>query len=216
MSAPSSPTPLFPGHNGSAPTRLGEVIETSTTAFVAESERLHDLPELGALTRVRGLRDDVWLYGVVAFGETGGLDTGRRAIKRGSPQVSDDAVYAEHPELAYVLRTLFTCAAVGSRERNAVRHTLPSLPAPLHYNVLACDLADTREFCANPRYLSALLNYQGPVAAEQLLAGHLRWVDEHLDDDHVWLADATRRLARLLKRDYDRLVIILEAVEPSA
>ena len=80
MSAPSSPVTLFPNTHA----RLGEVVETSTTAFVAESERLHDLPELGSLARVRGLREDETLYGVVAFGETGGLDAGRRAVKRGT------------------------------------------------------------------------------------------------------------------------------------
>ena len=208
MSAPFSPTALFPN------TRLGEVVETSTTSFIAESERLHDLPELGSLARVRGLRDGDALYGVVAHGETGGLDAGRRAVKRGTAQFADDAVYAEHPELEYVLRTLFTCAAVGSREHGAVRHTLPALPAPLHFNVQACGLDETRIFCAAPRYLSALLHFQGPVAAEQLVAAHLRWVDRQVDDGHVWLTDATRRLARLMKRDYDRLVIILEAIDP--
>jgi hypothetical protein len=211
VSAPSSPITLFPNTHA----RLGEVVETSTTAFVAESERLHDLPELGSLARVRGLREDETLYGVVAFGETGGLDAGRRAVKRGNAQVADSAVYAAHPELEYVLRTLFTCAAVGSRVRGVVRHTLPALPAPLHFNVQVCALDETRAFCVAPRYLSALLHYQGPVAPEQLVAGHLRWVDGQLDDGHVWLADATRRLARLMKRDYDRLVIILEAIDPS-
>jgi hypothetical protein len=198
-----------------ADARLGEVIETSTTGFVAESEQLHALPPLGALTRVRGLREGEALYGVVAYGETAGLDAGRRAVKRGSALVADDAVYAEHPELEYVLRTLFACAAVGYRTGGTVRHTLPALPAPLHFNVHACDAAEARAFCAEPRYLSCLLHYDGPVAAEQLIAGHLRWVDAALDDGHAWLTDATRRLARLMKRDYDRLVVILEAVDPS-
>lgn len=195
--------------------RLGEVVETSTLGYVAESERLHDLPAFGSLTRVRGLRDGENLYGVVAFGETGGLDAGRRAVKRGNAEVADDAVYAEHPELEYVLRTLFACAAVGYRANGVTRHVLPALPAPLHFNVHACGIDETRAFCAEPRYLSALLRYQGNVAPEQLLAGHLRWVDAQLDDDHAWLAEATRRLARLMKRDYDRLVVILEAIDPS-
>lgn len=195
--------------------RLGEVVETSTTAFVAEAEHLHQLPPLGSLVRVNGRREGDALYAVVAFGETAGLDAGRKAVKRGNHDIADDRVYDEHPELEYVLRTLFTCAAVGQREGAAVRHALPGLPAPLHYNVHACLPQETRDFCAQPRYLATLLHYQGAVAAEQLIASHLRWADRQLNDGHVWLTDATRRLARLMKRDYDRLALILEAIDPS-
>jgi hypothetical protein len=194
--------------------RLGEVIETSTTGFVAESERLHELPELGTLVRVRGAHDTQALYGVVAFGQTGGLDTSRRAIRRGTDGFLDDAIYAQHPELEYVLRTLFAVAAVGYRDGLGYHHTLPPRPAPLHYSVHACAPEEVRAFTAEPRYFSALLDYQGPVPAEQLLAGHLRWLDHQLNDNHAWLTDATRRLARLMKRDYDRLVVILDAVDP--
>src|SRR5437868_5666765 len=106
--------------------RLGEVIETTTTGFVAESERLHDLPELGSLVRVRDSADAQALYGVVAYGQTGGLDMSRRAVRRGAEGFIDDAIYERHPELEFVLRTIFVVAAVGYRDGIGFRHALPT------------------------------------------------------------------------------------------
>lgn len=197
-----------------AGSRLGEVIETSTTGFMAESDQLHRLPELGALVRVGGLDDVRAYYGVVSHGATGGLDTSRKAVRRGGDQFSDAAIYDRHPELELVLRTVFSVAVIGFRDGPGFRHALPALPVPLHYSVHGCDRVTVASFCANPGYLSALLSFHGEIMPEQLLAAHFRWVDNQLDDNHDWLADATRRLARLMKRDYDRLATILESVAP--
>lgn len=194
--------------------RLGEVIETNTTGFLAESDQLHQLPDLGALVCVGGLDAERAYYGIVAHGATGGLDTSRKAVRRGDDHLSDAAIYDRHPELELVLRTVFSVAVIGYRDGISYRHALPALPVPLHYSVHACDRATVAAFCANPRYLAALLNYHGELMPEQLLAAHLRWADTTLDDGHAWLMDATRRLARLMKRDYDRLTMILEAVAP--
>src|SRR5688500_16585224 len=142
----------------SATHRLGEVIETSTTAFVAESDQLHVLPELGALVRVGGLSASQSYIGVVAYGATGGLDTGRRAVRRGGDELADAAIYDRHPELELILRTVFTVAVVGSRDGTPVRHTLPALPVPLHYSVHPCAAADVAPFCREPRYFPALLH----------------------------------------------------------
>jgi hypothetical protein len=202
--------------DGTTPTRrLGEVIETSTTTFVAESDQLHCLPELGALVRVGGLNQSQSFFGVVAYGATGGLDTSRRAVRRGGDELADAAIYDRHPELELILRTVFSVAVVGYRELEAIRHSLPALPVPLHYSVHPCSLDEVSAFCREPRYFPTLLNYRGELTPEQLVAGHLRWIDGTLADDHGWLGDASRRLARLMKHDYDRLVTVLQSVDPS-
>lgn len=197
-----------------ASSRLGEVIETSTTGFVAESDQLHQLPELGTLVCVGGLDNSRAYYGVVSHGATGGLDTSRKAIRRGGDHLADAAIYNRHPELELVLRTVFSVAVIGYRDDPGFRHVLPALPVPLHYSVHGCDQATVAAFCANPRYFSALLSYHGEIMPEQLVAAHLRWTDSRLNDSHAWLTDATRRIARLMKRDYDRLATILEQVAP--
>ncbi|MGN6810017.1 MAG: hypothetical protein ACTHMP_04020, partial [Thermomicrobiales bacterium] len=194
--------------------RIGEIIETSTVDFWAESAVLHDLPPLGALVAVQ-LPDELTLYGAVAFGQTGGIDPGRKAVRRGNDDVYDAAIYAEHPELNRILRTTFRVATIGYAEPGgSPRHHLPPCPPPLHYSVLRCDAGAVRAFTEMPRYFPILAASDAEVAPEQLLAAHIRavWRDRGRDD--AWLAAAGRQVARLFKRDYDRLVTVLEAIDP--
>ncbi|CAN5764375.1 hypothetical protein BH23CHL2_BH23CHL2_01630 [soil metagenome] len=193
--------------------RHGEVIETSTIGFLAESDRLHRLPQLGELVRA-AINDNSVAFAVVSFGETSAIDSGRRAVRRGSPDGNDRDVYDRHPELDHVLRTVFRAAAVGYESNGGIRHSLPPLPVPLHFGVQPCTPDEVRRFCSRPDYLSSLLAFHGDVGSEQLVAAHLRWADEALDDGHAWLRDACRLLARLMRQDYDRLVLILETVDP--
>ena len=199
--------------DSSSALRHGEVIETSTVGFLAESDRLHQLPQLGELVRAR-INNDWEAYAVVAFGETGAIDAGRRAVRRGSPSSSDQDVYNRHPELDHVLRTVFRAVSVGYKSDSGFRYALPPLPVPLHYGVQPCDVTEIATFVGNAAYLSTLLAQRGEVDPDQLIASHMRWVDRKLDDGHVWLREACRALARLMRRDYDRLVQILESVDP--
>ena len=192
----------------------GEVIETSTVGFWAESAVLHEVPALGSLVTV-ALPGDATLYGVVAFGQTAGIDAGRRAVRRGTDEVFDGAIYERHPELARILRTTFravTVGYVGSDGRP--RHHLPPCPPPLHYSVWPCDAAAVRIFTDAPRYFAILAASEGEVPPEQLLAAHIRCIYADRGRDAAWLTAAGQQVARLLKRDYDRLLTVLEAIDP--
>lgn len=194
--------------------RIGEIIETSTVGFWAESGELHTLPPLGSLVTV-AVPEVGTLVGVVAFGQTTGIDEGRRAVRRGDAETFDGAIYDRHPELLRILRTTFRVVTIGYRDaRGAIRHHLPPLPPPLHYSVSRCNEALTRDFSAEPRYFPLLLASEGEVAPEQLLAAHIRTVTADRGGDESWRAAAGRQIARLLKRDYDKLLTVLEAIDP--
>lgn len=197
----------------SSDSRLGEVIETSTSEFWAESVRLNDHPPFGSLVSA-DMPDGSTTYGVVSFGQTGGLDPTRRAVRRGDDDLSDDAIYQRHPQLELVLRTTFRVTSVGYSTGDRVRHILPPSPVPLHYSVVACDRATVAEFTRLPAYFPALLRNHGDIAGEDLVAAHLIWTDRLLNDNHTWLSMAVRQIASLLKRDYDRLSVILNSVDP--
>ncbi len=195
-------------------TRIGEIIETSTVGFWAESVNLHDLPPLGSLVAV-SLPEGGTLIGVVAFGQTTGIDEGRRAVRRGDAEVFDGAIYDRHPELMRILRTTFRVVTVGYlAQGGAPRHHLPPIPPPLHYSVSRCDQALTCAFTDEPRYFASLNASEGEVSPEQLLAAHIRAVTADRGGDEGWRAAAGRQVARLLKRDYDRLLTVLEAIDP--
>lgn len=194
--------------------RIGEVIETNTAGFWAESTALHELPPLGSLVSVTLPSSDT-IVGVVAFGQTAGVDSGRQAVLRGTAEIVDEGIYAHHPELAMILRTTFRAITVGYREAGGTaHHFLSPYPPPLHYSVARCTVGEARAFVANPRYFPMLLAAETDVPAEQVLAAHIRTTYQLLGDDAGWLTTASQQVARLLKRDYDRLVTILEAIDP--
>lgn len=197
----------------SSESRLGEVIETSTSEFWAESVRLNDHPPFGSIVSA-DMPDGSTTYGVVSFGQTGGLDPTRRAVRRGDDHLSDDAIYQRHPQLELVLRTTFRVTSVGYSSAGRIRHILPPSPVPLHYSVVACDRDTVTEFTRLPAYFPALLRNHGDITGEDLVAAHLIWTDRLLNDNHIWLSIAVRQIASLLKRDYDRLTVILNSVDP--
>ncbi len=193
--------------------RCGEIIATNTTHFIAESFTLHQPPALGSLVEVQPA-EGLTLYAVVSFGSTGGLDPGRRVVRRSTDDAFDAGIYQAHPQLVKTLRTEFSAQLVGYRRADSrIRRHLPAQPPPLHFSVLASASATTREFTDELVYLRLLLNAQGELAAEQLLAAHIRQTYAARGADEAWLARAAREVAALLKSDYERLMNVLAAID---
>ena len=193
--------------------RIGEIIETRSTGFVAESYQLHGPPALGSLVKVK-VDDHREIYAVVSYGETGGIEPGRRPVRWSTDEIFDEAIYEEHPELRRTLRTEFTALSVGGVEGEEARQGLPSEPPPMHYSVYSCIPEEVLRFTEELYYLRLLLAGEGPVPKEQLLVTHLREVCRARGNDEEWLSRAAREIARLLKRDYDRLMTVLLGIEP--
>ena len=193
--------------------RIGEIIETGTTGFVAESLELHQPPALGSLVKVE-VADGACVYGVVSHGTTAGLDPGRRAVRRSTEEVYDEAIYHEHPELERILRTEFGVLLVGCVEDGAIRQHLPAQPPPLHFSVHQCTEDEVRAFSEWLHYLRLLLSAPGEVPSEQLIAAHVREAYRQRGEDREWLERAAREIAALLKHDYERLMTVLYAIEP--
>lgn len=77
--------------------RVGEIIEATSHAFVAQSVRLHQAPPFGSLVRVPVADTD--LYAVVAETRTASLEASGRPIARGYADIVDAAIYRENPDL---------------------------------------------------------------------------------------------------------------------
>ncbi|MBL7198965.1 MAG: hypothetical protein ISS56_02340 [Anaerolineae bacterium] len=195
-----------------APDRIGEIIETETTLFRGESFELHRPPELGRLVYVE-TGPASRIYGIVCHGTTASPDPGRRAVRRSTEGVYDEAIYREHPQLQRTLRTEFTARLVGCVEGTRVLQYLPPQPPPLHYSVRACSPEQIRTFTEQLTYLRLLLGAV-EIPPEQLIAAHIREVGRARQGDGAWLARAARTVAGLLKSDYDRLMTVLYGIDP--
>jgi len=191
---------------------IGEIVETNTLGFRAGSVELHRPPALGELVKVRHQEHGRW-YAVVIYGTTG-AEAGRHVVRRATPDVRDEAIYRENPQLRRLLHTLFEARLVGWQEGDRLWHTLPPLPPPLHYSVYPCSAEEVAEFSERLHYFRLLLEPPPPLPAEQVLAAHIRHVYAQRGYDDEWLGRAAREVAGLLKEDYARLMGLLYAIDP--
>jgi hypothetical protein len=67
---------------------IGEIVESSTTEFLAQACELDSAPPFGAFVEVV-TEDGLTIYAVVAHVQTAGIDPGSRAIMRGHGEVRD-------------------------------------------------------------------------------------------------------------------------------
>jgi len=187
---------------------IGEIVEASTTEFLAQAVELDLAPPFGAFVEVTG-DDKLTVYGVVAHVQTAGIDPGSRAIMRGHGDVRDERIYAENPDLPLVLRTTFRALVVGYTDGEQRHQFLPARPPRLHYSVFTSTPATVKTFVTGGLdYLVALLNATD-VPVDELLAANLRYTSACHRDGGEFLNLAGRELAQLLRADYARLTAIL-------
>lgn len=192
--------------------RIGEIVETGSMSFVAESD-LHQPPALGSLVKAE-MESNIRLYGIVSFAQTSGLEPGRRAIRRGTEGIHDGAIYEEHPELRRTLRTVFQAVLVGWEEETRLYQQLPPQPPPLHFSVQECSSQESCRFSEKLYYLRLLLTTTVEIPTPQLIIAHVNETCRLRGDDRSWLERTARELAALLKDDNDMLMSILYAIDP--
>jgi hypothetical protein len=187
--------------------RVGEVIEASTTDFVAQCYELYQSPPLGSLVKTRD--QDVELYGIVCNATTTSLEPGRRPIARGKDEASEEEVYKSSPQLLKLLRSEFGTVVVGHRQGDKLYHYLPPSPARIHGFVYLCSLEEVKEFSQSLDFLNILINTHLPVSVDELVAAALRQMGQAHEDPHTFLVAAGKELAILLSGQFNQLKAIL-------
>ncbi len=192
--------------------RVGEVIEASTTEFVAQCYELYQSPPLGSLVKTRDL--PVELYGIVYNATTTSLEPGRRPIARGKDEASEEEIYRSNPQLLELLRSEFTALVVGHKQGDNLYHYLPPKPARIHGFVYLCPPEEVKEFSQSFNFITILINSRLPVSQDELIAACLRQMSRAHEDPNAFLVAAGKELATLLSGEYKQLKAILERVRP--
>lgn len=190
---------------------MGEVIEASTTDFVAQCYELYQSPPLGSLVKTRD--SSMELYGVVYNATTTSFEPGRRPIARGKDETTEEAVYQASPQLLKLLKSEFGALVVGHRQDDKLHHYLPPKPARIHSFVYLCSPEEVKEFSQSFDFLNILLNTHLPVSADELIAACLRQMSEVYEDHRAFLVAAGKELAILLSGHFNQLKAILERIK---
>ena len=180
--------------------RVGEVIEASTDAFIAQAYRLYEAPPLGALVRAG---NDPPIYGVVCYTTTRGIDPGRRPIARGEHLPDEASVYQDNPQLEHLLKTEFNVVIIGHREQDLIRHYLPPLPPRIHAFVHRCSPQEGRDVTRELGFLGLLLNSR--ASSDDALAALVREAARCHDDPQAFLVRAGKEMVVLLQGQGIRL-----------
>ena len=191
--------------------RVGEVIEASTTDFVAQCYELYQVPPLGSLVKTRDL--PVELYGIIYNATTASLEPGRRPIARGKDEASEEEVYHSSPQLLKLLRSEFSALVVGHKQGDKLYHYLPPKPARIHGFVYLCSPDEVKEFSQSFDFLNILLNAHLPVSVEELTSACLRLMCQVYEDRHSFLVAAGKELAILLSGEFNQLKAILGRIK---
>ena len=187
--------------------RAGEIIEASTTEFVAQCYDLYQSPPLGSL--VKTTDEEVELYGIVYHAATTSIEPGRRPIARGKDEASEAAIYSSSPQLLKLLRTEFSALVVGHRQAGKLLYYLPARPARIHSFVYQCQPEEVKEFSRSFDFLHILVNAQLTVPVEEIVAASLRRMSQVAEDPHRFLVAGGKELAVLLGGEFNRLKAIL-------
>jgi hypothetical protein len=188
--------------------KIGEVIESTTTGFLAEAYELYNLPAFGSLVRVAEIPAEI--FGIVCQAGTASIEPGRRPIARGKDEASEEAIYQSSPQLAKLLRSEFNVLIVGYARDAKIYQYLPSKPVHIHAFVHQCIADEVKRFCQSFDFMSLLLAANAQVPTEELIAAVLREMSRVQDDPRAFLVSAGKSLTSLLGGDYQRLRTILE------
>lgn len=187
------------GQPGSS--RLGEVVESSTTVFTSQCYRLYEAPPLGSLVRCG---DAGAVFGMVFEVATRSMDPSRRPIPRGAGEDTEEAVYLSNPQLNRLLVTEFQALVVGHESGGELRPYLAPLPPRIHSFVYRCDDEELRRFSRTLDFMSIVLSAPIP-APDDVIASFLRQAGRVQPEPEEFLVYAGKEMAGYLAGQPQRL-----------
>ena len=216
------PLPQFSTDN-LHPNHFAEVIETTTTDFLAQCLEPEDLsfpvmPPFGSWVKSFDEESGNEVLAVVTYVTTTPIDSIHRARALG---LSLQALREEQPQIFAMLKTEFRVSMLGfftaesghngNGRGGQCYQYLPPRPPQVHQGVYHCQTDEIIRFTEELDFLRILFDVH-TVPVDSLLAAVLREIYRLRQADREWLVEAGRKLSTLLKDDYDRLRYILSQV----
>ncbi|MDJ0733012.1 MAG: hypothetical protein QNJ47_02835 [Nostocaceae cyanobacterium] len=215
------PLPQF-NRSDRQPNHIAEVIETTTTEFLAQCLEPEDLsfpsmPAFGSWVCSVDEESGNLVYAVVYHATTMPIDSVHRPVAMG---LSLQELREEQPQIFAMLKSEFRATIVGFEQMSTdgvlsggMYQYLPPRPPQIHQAVYLCEPEAIVKFTQELDFLRTLLAVTG-APVESLTAAAIRQVYQLRKNDQQWLIQAGRILSVLLKDDYDRLRFILSQIHP--
>ncbi len=197
-----------------------EILESSTTGWLAQCRTLHEAPAFGSFVRAPEDERRAIIYGVVSHIETVPFDASRRPS---ALWTREDDMDARHPQIGKLLRTTFSSRCIGWSEKyqsgsevsnSAIIHAVPPQPPRLHSFCNPCTSDEVRRFTAKTDWLRLLTEGAGGydikgASVDELLVACCREAIAAHDNDRAYAVRLGQALALPLRADYHRLRALL-------
>jgi hypothetical protein len=185
---------------------LGEVIESSTSQFLAESRELNGAPPFGSFVKTTS---EPGVYGLVFNVSTHSIESNRRATAYGK---TEHELRMEQPQIFELLKTEFEAVIVGYEdEKGRAVQVLPPQPPGIHSFVESCKESEVKALTDGGDFLRCILGgarlpTDDLIIASVINAWHARAYDMQ------YLVTLGKDLCRLIRDDYDRLSSIMRRI----
>lgn len=190
--------------------RLGEIVEASTTRLRAVAPRTFEAPALGSFIKTSdGART---VFGVVSHVEHSSIDPSRRAIPLGRTW---EELQREQPQVLELLTTEFEAICVAFAEEGSdVNAYLPPVPPRVHDFVEACSSAEIDELTSDLSFIRTLGATGLPIVGE-LIAAAIREASRHHSDARAFVVRAGREVADLFRAEHEQAMAIIRRIRIS-
>lgn len=184
---------------------IGEVIESSTSQFVAETRELNGAPPFGSFIKTGGMFP---IFGLVFNVCTHSIEPNRRATAYG---LTEQQLREEQPQIFELLKTEFEAVIIGYGDDRGPRQVLPPQPPGIHSFVFPCTESEVKALTNNGDFLRCIL-CGGRLPADDLVIASVRNAWAARAFDMPYLVRIGKDLCRLIRDDYDRLSSIMRRI----
>jgi hypothetical protein len=217
------PLPQFT-EDGRHPDHFSEVIETSSSEFLAQCLEPENLsfpimPPFGSWVKSVDSVSGNKIFAIVTHATTSPIDSVHRATALG---LSLEELKEQQPQIFAMLKTEFSAAIVGfetpinspngsSNTFGKVYQYLPPRPPQIHESVYYCTPEEISHFTEQVDFLRTLLQVKNSPL-ESLIAANIRETYRYRNAEREWLIKVGKNLTVLFKDDYDCLKHILNQI----
>ena len=184
---------------------VGEVIESSTSEFLAESRELNEGPSFGTFVKTG---PEPVIYGLVFNSTTHSLEPNRRPRAYGKTEAE---LRLEQPQIFELLTTEFAVVVFGHLSERGPERVLPPQPPRIHNFVYTCNEAEVKALTVDGDFVRTILG-RPALPADDLIIAAVRNAWHARAFEMPYMVSLGKDLCRLVRDDYDRLSSIMRRI----
>lgn len=185
---------------------FAEVIESSTTLWLAQSWQWNVFAQYGSLVTIQS--NKMILYGLVYHVQTGSMDPSRYPFPYKKTQ---EELMAEQPQIFEFLKTSFSCIAMGYQENSICVHLALPEPPPIHSFVYKATPKQAELFFESDQFLFPIFSSSVTgLNIDELVLATLKYQSQCNILTPERLKKYLDKYSLLIGNDYRRLKFFIE------